>query len=110
MAKKLWNKLVRDNVPDQLRARGIKVVSHHLRAFSARDQHGRNKLREEASEVLKAKTKQELLEELADLDEVKDALLALHGFSNADLLYARARKNDHKGAFEKWRYLESTEE
>jgi predicted house-cleaning noncanonical NTP pyrophosphatase (MazG superfamily) len=107
---KSFKKLVRDLIPSQLEARGITVIYSTIADFFGRDKFAREKLVEEATEVLNAKTKEELLEELADLDEVKDALLVLHGFSYADLMHARMLKNEAKGSFSKWQYLDSTQE
>ncbi len=107
---KSWKKLVRDLVPSQLEARGIKVIYGVIGDFLGRDHFGRQKLAEEASEVLNAKTREELVEELADLTEVRNTLMRVNGISEDELARAMLEKTQKKGAFEKFYYLDSTTE
>ena len=107
---KSWKKLVRDFIPKQLEAKGIKVICSTIGDFLGRDQFSRTKLAEEAAEVAKAKTRAEVLEEMADVAEVFDVVLNINKITPQELADARAKKNAEKGGFEKFQYLDSTEE
>ncbi|HEV8677708.1 MAG TPA: nucleoside triphosphate pyrophosphohydrolase [Candidatus Paceibacterota bacterium] len=107
---KSWKKLVRDFIPKQLEAKGIKVIYSTVGDFFGRDQFSREKLAEEATEVMKAKTRAEILEEMADVAEVFDVVLKVNKITPQELADARAKKNAKKGSFETFQYLESTEE
>ena len=105
-----WKKLVRNFIPAQLEARGIKVVYSVTGDFFGRDRFSREKLAEESAEVLKAQTREELLDELADVAEAFDLVLKVNTFTQEELVHARAMKNAKKGSFDKFYYLDSTEE
>ncbi len=110
MALRIFKKLVRDFIPEQLIAKGIKVVYSTVGDFFGRDRFSREKLVEEAEEVLKAKTREELLGELADVADTLDLVLSVNNITPEELSFARAKKNAEKGGFEKFYYLESTDE
>jgi predicted house-cleaning noncanonical NTP pyrophosphatase (MazG superfamily) len=92
-------KLVRDKIPDIMREQG--------RAFEVEELYGveldamlRAKLVEESREAFFATLRTELLEELADLSEVIDAMLKHHGLTNGDLESAMRAKREARGAFD----------
>ncbi len=107
---KSWKKLVRDLIPSQLEGKGIKVIFSVIGDFFGRDHFSRAKLVEEAAEVAKAKTRAEVLEEMADVAEVFDVVLKVNKITPQELADARAKKNAEKGGFDKFYYLDSTEE
>lgn len=72
------------------------------------DKKLREKLREEAIEVLEAKNKAELTEELADVYEVIDSLLKLHEISKAEIVKAQEAKKTERGGFDGRKYVETT--
>jgi len=92
------NKLVRDYIPQIIRQSGhqcnITILSEA--EFS---QALREKLLEEAQEVAGA-SPQGLVSELADLQEVIDAILALYGISRDDVLTEQRQKRAERGGFE----------
>jgi predicted house-cleaning noncanonical NTP pyrophosphatase (MazG superfamily) len=92
------NKLVRDYIPQIIRQSGhqcdIAILSEA--EFS---QALREKLLEEAQEVAGA-SPQDLVSELADLQEVIDAILPLYGISRDDVLTEQRRKRAERGGFE----------
>jgi predicted house-cleaning noncanonical NTP pyrophosphatase (MazG superfamily) len=89
------DKLVRDNVPAELRQLGRQIVVERVTG----DEYSRRlkeKLIEEAAEVAGSDGS---LEELADVLEVVIALVALHGESLETLLAAASEKRRRLGAF-----------
>ena len=74
--RKEHNKLVRDRIPDLLRKKGIKYETCTLSTEEYR-QALRQKLMEEAQEVAEA-SEVNLVEEIADLFEVIDALIEVY--------------------------------
>ncbi len=68
-----YNKLVRDLIPSIIRSRGERVKCVSIRGIGL-IREIKNKLIEESYEVLGATGKNEIIEELADLEEVCDSL------------------------------------
>lgn len=100
MHKFLQNKLWRDNAPDLMRATGSIVHIKQLDDMQYEEQL-KIKLREEVEEVCVAQDSKELIEELADVFEVIDALCALQKISLEDVRAAQQEKCDKKGGFYK---------
>ena len=65
-----------------------------------------NKLHEEADEVHAAATKEELIEEIADVQQIIDDLLMHSDISVADLKVVQTAKREKKGGFSKGIYIE----
>lgn len=107
MRKFRFNKLVRDKiVANQEKAGGkadYRVLSdqEYIAALKA-------KLLEEAAEMDIA-DKDEMLGELADVQEVIDALLAATGKNKQELAAAQAQKNKKAGAFKSRHFVETVE-
>lgn len=91
-------KLIRDHVAAQLRARGIELHERQLNACEY-EASLRAKLLEEASEVVRAATPTELEEELGDLSEVILALCEMHGLTAEQVESTRRAKSAAKGGF-----------
>ena len=66
------------------------------------------KLQEECAEVLNAKSKEEFLEELADVLEILNYLAKLENKTIDDITYIAAKKSEKRGTFEKRIFLEKT--
>lgn len=99
------NKLVRDNIPAVISANG---GTAHTRILSDDDYKAEliRKLDEEVAEF-----KADLsLEELADVQEVVNALVMVIGKSVADLEQARVQKAEKRGAFKDKLFLEYVEQ
>jgi predicted house-cleaning noncanonical NTP pyrophosphatase (MazG superfamily) len=96
--RKKYNKLVRDFIPEIIRQSGnqCEVAIMSEAEFS---QALREKLLEEAQEVTGA-SPQDLVSELADLQEVIDALLAVYGVSREEVLTEQIRKRTERGGFQ----------
>ena len=104
MAKRVYNKLVRDKIPEIIRADGKKLRSRvlddaeHLEALL-------KKLEEECAELTKARN----AEELADVHEVLHALATALGITAEELERIRAEKAARRGRFTQKIFLESVE-
>lgn len=95
------DKLIRDKLPEIMRSKGLGVFKRVM------DDEGyincnclKNKLLEEASEVLETKTQADIKEELADLLEVMITLSHLQGLSFYDIEEARVKKKNDKGGLD----------
>ena len=98
MHKFLQNKLWRDKMPDIVRARGSLV---HVASLDDKEygEQLKIKLAEEVQEVVVASSQREIIEELADVYEVIDALCKLHNISLDDIRIIQAKKRDERGGF-----------
>jgi predicted house-cleaning noncanonical NTP pyrophosphatase (MazG superfamily) len=93
-------KLVRDRIPEIVRASGKSCTVTQLSAMEYR-QALREKLVEEANEVADAEEKSELLKELADVCEVLDALMAAYNISGEQVKAIQQQRREQRGGFEK---------
>lgn len=102
--KKIYNKLVRDKIPEIIQASGKKPVTRFLKETKYLEELIK-KLKEETSEF-KAEPS---LEELADIQEVVLALTEALGSSKEELEKVRAEKASSRGAFKDKIFLEYVE-
>ena len=91
----VYNKLVRDKIPQIIAASGKKCVTEVL-TEDAYLQKLDEKLSEELAEYQESKS----LEELADLLEVMAAVVKARGYSWEELECIRVRKREKRGGFE----------
>ena len=108
MPKKLYNKLVRDNIPEIMRAQGEEPETRILDEGEYKKLI-RLKLLEEAGETRVAGSKEELTKELSDVMEVLEAIAAAEGISMDDVLALKAKRRAERGGFLKRIYLVSSE-
>lgn len=101
------NKLGRDKIIECMEAIGAKVHWRYLNDQEYVDALG-NKLLEEAQEVKVAKSHAELIEELADMYEVIEALKRHHTITQEEILAAQTKKYDERGGFFDRKYIEAT--
>jgi predicted house-cleaning noncanonical NTP pyrophosphatase (MazG superfamily) len=92
------HKLWRDNLPAMMEKRGSVIYIKQLDDQEF-DHELRLKLLEEADEVKAAQSDKMLIEELADLYEVIDSLLALHKIDKKEVLRVQERKRNERGGF-----------
>ena len=99
---------MRDRIPEVIRASGGR---YEARTLSPQEYNSAlfEKLLEEAQEVVGA-GEEEILEELADLCEVVDAVAKLYGFEASEVRQFQAEKRNGRGGFEGRVFLESFEE
>ena len=93
------NKLIRDRIPEIIRQAGREC---EVETMSLKDYHQAlfNKLVEEAKEAAEAKP-DNLVEELADIYEVIDAILNIVEIDKSLLLAKQEQKRQNKGGFTK---------
>lgn len=104
-----YNKLVRDKIPQIIADEGRKP---HTSVLDDNRYAGalKNKMVEEAHELVEAKNRDEVLNELADLEELIRATAAHHGISAAELEKARQDKFTKRGGFQQKIFLHQVEE
>jgi predicted house-cleaning noncanonical NTP pyrophosphatase (MazG superfamily) len=105
MSKIVYNKLVRDKIPEITRADGKKLKSRvlndeeHLEALL-------KKLEEECRELIEARN----IEEMADVHEVLNALAETLNITKEELEKVRATKANKRGGFQQRIFLEEVED
>lgn len=102
---KVYNKLVRDKIPEIIEATGKKFEVR----IASKEEHTElleKKLMEEVAEFMEDKN----LEELSDILEVVFSLAENLGYSEQDLMNKRNEKRDERGGFEKGIVLNSVSE
>ena len=98
MGKIIYNKLVRDRIPEILQQDGRKYEIARM-PDAEFDQALREKLIEEAQEVVKADDIN-LIIELADLQEIIITLLKFHAINSDEFETLRLRRFRERGGFE----------
>lgn len=105
---KVYNKLVRDNIPQIIEAKGKKAKVRVLNDAEYKSLLDK-KLHEEFLEFTHA-NEQEQLEELADIVEVVYGILESRGVSIEDFEKVRLAKKEERGGFKEKLMLISVEE
>ena len=103
---KTYNKLVRDKIPEIIKADGKKPITRIL-SLDEFETILKRKLVEESSELLRARTKEDLIGELADVYEILDTILELEDIDRSDVRARQTEKKRQRGGFEKRIYLET---
>jgi len=100
----IYNKLVRDRIPEIIEKSGKKCTMRVLdrEEYTAELQ---KKCREEFDEYLQADTDAEAVEELADLLELIHALAEVHGSSAEEVEQIRKEKAERRGGFQEGLFL-----
>lgn len=96
-----YDKLVRDLIPERIRSKGEKAVTH-----IADDAEYWGKLREKLGEEVAEFSKDSNIEELADIYEVLDAIVAHKNFDPKEIARVKAKKAGERGGFSKRIILE----
>ncbi len=105
----VYNKLVRDLIPQVIEAEGktcsIRVLdsSEHLKEI-------KEKMQEEAIEFKESASQKEAIEELADILELVHAAIHMYGVSYEQLEQIRTQKKRQRGGFSKGIYLVEVKE
>jgi len=109
MSRKIYNKLVRDKIPEIIRSKkkafkvSILTKEKYRKAL-------KEKIDEEAKELLEAKTNKDVLNELADIQELINAVAKNHKITVKTLENKRKEKTKERGGFEKKIFLEYVDE
>lgn len=102
------NKLVRDLIPEFIQSTGATCQVEVL-SPPEYEQALRQKLVEEAQEAAAAASLDQLIQEIADVREVLDALMLAHQISENTVAEAQVQKRQARGSFQKRLKLIQTE-
>ncbi|NHM30661.1 nucleoside triphosphate pyrophosphohydrolase [Neobacillus terrae] len=105
----VYNKLVRDRIPEIIESTGQKAVIQIL-DNEEYIKELKKKAFEELEEYINVKNDKEALEELADVLEIVHALADYHGASFETLEGIRIEKAIKRGAFKERIFLKEVEE
>ena len=102
----IYNKLVRDGIPNILTEKGKKFTSHVAKDKEEYKNKLMEKLQEEVGEFLE----KPCAEEIADIQEVLDALAHTIGANIAEVMNIKEQKAADRGRFFDGHILESVED
>lgn len=103
--KVFYNKLIRDGIEGKIRGLGEDLETRVLEDDQEFQQELLKKVAEEANGLARARTKEDFLDEYADLMAVLDALRGALGVSDEEVAAARAENDKRKGGFAKRLFL-----
>lgn len=105
----VYNKLVRDKIPQIIEASGKTCTTRNL---APREHLGeiKNKMQEEVLEFQQAANEKDAIEELADILELVHSALDVYGVSYEELEAVRQQKKDKRGGFAEGVYLIEVED
>lgn len=103
----IFNKLVRDNIPNIIENNGEKAITRILSDEEYRVELYK-KLLEESQEVINSQDTEDILEELADVLEVLKSIAELENRNLDDVIEIANQKRLKRGGFSKKIFLEKT--
>ena len=104
----VYNKLVRDFIPYQLVSKGKAVLWKDAKQEEILP-YLVMKLREESTELINAKSNDEIIEEMADLREVLDTIAKQFGIREDQIIACQNKKRAEKGGFTKFFILQKVD-
>lgn len=107
--KKTYNKLVRDKIPSVI-AKDNKKCTYHIAEGKEQLKYLFSKLHEETLELEGATTREEVLEEIADIEDVLAMIALKYNWSENDIYIKRLNKCTKNGLFKEFIILDSVEE
>lgn len=97
-----YPKLVRDNIPEVVgKIVGREIKTMVLENDGEYEKFLLKKIKEEAHEFAEAKEKEHVMEEMADLLELFDAISEFYGFDLEEVRKIQKDKAEKRGGFEK---------
>ena len=105
----IFNKLVRDRIPEKIESNGEKAVVRILNDDEYKLELNK-KLLEECNEVIGAKDSTEIKEELGDALEVIRTIAELNNSNLDEIIKVSHAKREKRGGFDKRIFLERTYE
>jgi predicted house-cleaning noncanonical NTP pyrophosphatase (MazG superfamily) len=97
-----YPKLVRDKIPEIIQANnGGRVPTKTLSDDEEYLTFLFRKIREEAEELSEATSDSNVVEEIADVYEIIDAILALKGIRRSEVIDVQDEKREKRGGFDK---------
>ena len=103
----IFNKLVKDNIPNIIENNGEKAITRILSDKEYRVELYK-KLLEESQEVINSQDTEDILEELADVLEVLKSIAELENRNLDDIIEIANQKRLKRGGFSKKIFLEKT--
>ena len=103
----IFNKLVRDNIPNIIENNGEKAITRILSDKEYRVELYK-KLLEESQEVINSQDTEDILEELVDVLEVLKSIAELENRNLDDIIEIANQKRLKRGGFSKKIFLEKT--
>lgn len=103
--EQIYNKLVRDNIPDIIRSNNETPIIRELSDIEYKQELER-KLLEEYNEVINTCNREERIEELADMIEVISALANVENSSLEEVISVGKKKSLKRGSFNNKIFLE----
>jgi predicted house-cleaning noncanonical NTP pyrophosphatase (MazG superfamily) len=109
MKKKTYNKLIRDKIPEIIAKNGaipkVSVLDDERFKVALRE-----KLVEEAKELLETKTDEEILKELSDVFQLLELIALNNNTTIAEVERQKEKRKIERGGFEKKLFLEYVDE
>lgn len=105
--EQVFNKLVRDKIPNKIESNGEVAITRILSDDEYKNELYK-KLLEESHEVINSQGGEDTLEELADVLEVLKAIAELNNKKIDDVIEKANQKRLNRGGFEKRIFLEKT--
>ena len=106
---KEYNKLVRNRIPERIIKNGETPYTRVLDDYEYSVELIK-KLKEECKEVETATTKEDILEECADVLQVLEDVAKINKYTLEDIINIKKNKEEKRGSFDKKIFLESVEE
>lgn len=103
-----YEKLVRDKIPEIIKANGQKGFFRILEDEEYQIKLN-EKMKEELIEYLTSNSEREAVQELADMSEIIDAILELKGVSKEKFCAFKQKRKEDRGGFQKRLLLEKVE-
>lgn len=100
-----YNKLVRDNIPDMIRAKREECEIRQITDVQEFQQELFKKVKEEATALAMVRSKEDFLTEYADLMVVFETIIKQLDISNEEILEARKANLLKKGAYKHQNFL-----
>jgi predicted house-cleaning noncanonical NTP pyrophosphatase (MazG superfamily) len=95
-----YPKLIRDKIPELVKQEGIVPSIRKIQNDEEFLEYILKKIVEEAQELSEAKTDSNILEEIADVYEIINALKQLKNLSDADIEAVQTQKRQKRGGFD----------
>jgi len=105
---KKYNKLIRDRILEIIKEAGEKP---YWRVLNKKEylKEIKKKVFEEAEELIRAKNKKEVIDEIVDIQELIDVLTSKIGSTKSQIQKQQKIKNKKRGGFKKQLFLIKTE-
>ena len=100
----IYNKLIRDRIPEIIKKDDKRAIIKKLSKDSF-ERELRKKLIEEAVEVRKADNREDLVKEIADVEEILLSLLSVKKIKRTEVVRMRNKRKKERGGFNKRIFL-----